>query len=115
MPQNNDCVFCKIARGETDADIVYETDDVIAFRDIHPKAPTHVLVVPKKHIPKLSEMEPQDTDVMGEVMLAAKRVAEQENRSDFNLVVNNGRGAGQTVFHFHVHLLAGDGGFFGKL
>lgn len=115
MPQHNDCIFCQIIRGESDADVIYETDDVIAFRDIHPKAPTHVLIVPKKHISKLSEMEPEDTDIMGKVMLAAGHVAEQENRSDFNLVLNNGRAAGQTVYHVHVHLLAGGSGFFGGL
>jgi histidine triad (HIT) family protein len=104
----NDCVFCRIAAGQQPADIVYESDTVLAFRDIHPQAPVHVLIIPRKHIAGIADLEPGDAAAMGEVMVAARTVAEQLGVQDaFRLVVNNGRKAGQSVFHIHVHLLSG--------
>ncbi len=102
------CIFCQIIAGEARADKVYETDDVLAFRDINPQAPVHILLVPKKHIARLADAAPDDQDVMGALMLAAKAVAEQEGVADgFRLVTNNGRQAGQSVFHLHFHLRGG--------
>src|SRR5690606_36298580 len=102
------CIFCQIIAGEALADKVYETDDVLAFRDINPQAPVHILLVPKKHIARLADAAPDDQDVMGALMLAAKAVAEQEGVADgFRLVTNNGRQAGLSVFHLHFHLMGG--------
>lgn len=102
------CVFCKIIAGEAPAKIIYETDTIMAFRDVHPAAPTHILIVPKKHISGLSELEPEDAALIGEIVLAAKLIAEQQETADgYRLVVNNGARAGQSVFHVHFHLLGG--------
>nr|MBN1229928.1 histidine triad nucleotide-binding protein [Anaerolineae bacterium] len=104
----NTCIFCKIIEGKAPAKIVYESDQVVAFHDIHPKAPVHILIVPRKHIPRIADLEPEDHGIMGEVIGAAKAVAEQFGVGDgFRLVVNNGAIAGQSVFHIHFHLLAG--------
>ncbi len=104
----NDCIFCRIVAGEAPGEKVYETDAVYAFRDTNPQAPTHILIVPKKHIPRVSEVEAEDAALMGELLLAARAVAEKEGVSGgFRLVVNNGSRAGQTVYHVHLHLLAG--------
>lgn len=100
-------IFQKIIDREIPADIVYEDDCSLAFRDINPQAPTHILVIPKKPIPKISEMEDHDQELIGRLMFSATRVAQQENLSDYRLVINNGAGVGQTVFHLHVHILAG--------
>ncbi len=104
----NDCVFCQISAGLHPADVVYESDTVLAFRDIHPQAPIHVLIIPRRHIARIADLEPGDAAVMGNVMVAARLVAEQLGVEDaYRLVVNSGRNAGQSVFHIHVHLLAG--------
>ena len=104
----SDDLFIKIINREIPADIIYETDEVLAFRDINPQAPVHVLVIPKKGIPRLVDAQPEDQDLLGHLMLAAGKVAEQLGVADaFRLVVNNGEGAGQTVFHLHLHILAG--------
>ena len=100
-------IFQKIIDKEIPADIVYEDDNALAFRDISPQAPTHILVIPKKPLASISEMGEEDTDIIGRLMLAATKVAKAENIEDYRLVVNNGAGAGQTVFHLHVHILAG--------
>ncbi len=100
-------LFQKIADGDIPADLVYEDDRAIAFRDIHPQAPTHLLIVPRKPIPRADAIEPEDEAMVGHLFTVARRVAAQEGLSDYRLVVNNGEGAGQTVFHLHVHLLAG--------
>lgn len=106
--RRSDCLFCKIVAGEVPADIVREGERTIAFRDINPQAPVHILLVPKKHIARLADAAPDDQDVMGALMLAAKAVAEQEGVADgFRLVTNNGRQAGQSVFHLHFHLMGG--------
>ena len=101
-------LFLKIIDRQIPADIVYETDDVLAFRDINPQAPVHVLIIPKRGIPRLADAVENDRDLLGHLMLAAGHVARQLGVDDaFRLVVNNGSGAGQTVFHLHLHLLAG--------
>ena len=100
-------LFQQIADGDIPADIVYQDDRAVAFRDIAPVADTHVLVVPRKPIPRADAVEPEDEALVGHLFTVARRVAEQEGLSDYRLVVNNGAGAGQTVFHLHVHLIGG--------
>jgi histidine triad (HIT) family protein len=101
-------LFGKIVRREIPADIIYEDELCLAFRDINPQAPTHVLLIPKKEIDKLSSARGEDQALLGHLLLAAGKVARQLGVGDaFRLVVNNGAQAGQTVFHLHLHLLAG--------
>ncbi len=102
-----DTLFGKIARGELPAEVVYEDDQAVAFRDIAPQAPTHVLVIPRKPIPRLSQSEDGDAALLGHLLGVARKVARQEGLEDFRVVVNDGAGAGQTVFHLHVHVLGG--------
>ena len=103
------CIFCGIANGEVPARTVLETEDVIAFHDLDPKAPTHVLVIPRRHIESIDAMEPGDEELIGRVMAAAKQVAKAEGIADagYRLVTNIGADAGQTVPHLHVHVLGG--------
>ncbi len=101
----SDCIFCKIARGEYNTDFLFEDEQVVAFKDINPQAPTHVLVIPRKHYSSVKELD--DETLMGHLITAAKKVAEKLGLSDFRIVVNTGPKAGQTVFHLHVHLLGG--------
>jgi Diadenosine tetraphosphate (Ap4A) hydrolase and other HIT family hydrolases len=105
----SDCLFCKMVSGEITPDIVYETETVLAFRDINPQAPTHVLIIPKKHIETLADMAEQDVLLMGEIMLVAKKVAEIEGiaESGYRTVFNCKQDAGQEVYHIHLHLLGG--------
>lgn len=101
-------IFSKVLRREIPADIVYEDEMCLAFRDINPQAPTHVLLIPKKEIDQLSNAEDADQALLGHLMLAAAKVARQLGVADaFRLVVNNGAAAGQSVFHLHLHILAG--------
>lgn len=101
-------IFGKIIRRELPADIVYEDERCLAFRDINPQAPTHVLVVPKKEIPRLSDAGADDEALLGHLLLAANEIARQLGIADaFRLVVNNGAEVGQSVFHLHLHILAG--------
>jgi histidine triad (HIT) family protein len=104
-----DCLFCKFVSGELDADTVFETDKVLAFRDINPQAPTHVLIVPRKHIATINDLTESDADEIGNLYLAAKKVAHDEGFSDkgYRVVMNCNAAAGQTVFHIHLHLLGG--------
>lgn len=104
-----DTLFGRIARGELPADIVYQDDDLVAFRDIGPQAPTHILIIPRKPIATLNDLEPDDAPLMGKLLLAAKRIAEQEGIAEdgYRVVINCNAGAGQTVFHLHLHLLGG--------
>lgn len=101
------CLFCRIVAGEIPSRKVHEDDRVVAFEDIAPKAPTHVLIVPRKHISKLDEASPEDATVIGEVALRAAAIAREHGLEDFRVVINNGEAAGQSVFHLHFHLLGG--------
>ncbi|MGB1465416.1 MAG: histidine triad nucleotide-binding protein [Alcanivorax nanhaiticus] len=100
-------LFSKIIDREIPADIIYEDDQCLAFRDINPQAPTHFLVIPKKPIAKLSDAKVEDQALLGHLLLIASQVAREEGLEDFRLNVNNGAGASQTVFHLHVHVLGG--------
>lgn len=103
-----DCIFCKIATGEVKARIVREDDDTVAILDLNPQAPTHVLIMPKRHIPHLADVLSADVELLGKLQLAAAETAKLlQVENAFRLVLNNGRGAGQSVDHLHYHLLAG--------
>ncbi len=104
-----DCIFCKIASEEIKADVVYQDEDVLAFRDLNPQAPHHVLVIPRRHIATVNDMGPDDAELVGKLFLGAKHVAAQLGVAEegYRLVMNCNRLAGQTVFHLHLHLLAG--------
>jgi histidine triad (HIT) family protein len=105
----DDCLFCKIAAGQIPAKVVHQDDDAVAFVDINPQAPTHLLVIPRKHIPTLNDLAPEDDVLVGKLhRLAAKLAAERGIAAEgWRAVVNTNRGAGQTVFHIHVHVLGG--------
>ena len=102
-------IFSKILRKEIPAKIVYEDDRAMAFHDVNPQAPTHVLVIPRQPIAQLSEAQEADEGLLGHLLGVAKKVAEQEGLTDYRVVINNGEGAGQTVFHLHLHVLGGRG------
>ena len=102
-------LFAKIINKEIPADIVFEDEHCLAFKDIAPQAPVHVLLVPKKPIDKLAEANPDDQALLGHLMLKAGEIAGQQGLTDFRLVVNNGAQVGQTVFHLHLHILGGRG------
>lgn len=104
-----DCLFCKIIDGEIPGDIVYENDNVLAFKDINPIAPVHILVIPKEHIATLNDLEEKHTQTMGELFLAAKKIASEKgiSESGYRTVFNCNKDAQQTVFHIHLHLIAG--------
>ncbi|CAM8622223.1 MAG: histidine triad nucleotide-binding protein [Burkholderiaceae bacterium] len=102
------CIFCKIVAGEIPAQKVFEDEDLLAFRDIHPKAPLHLLVIPKKHIESMASLAEADTQVMGRMMVLAGRLAAENGSPDgFRTVVNTGRVGRQEVYHLHMHLLGG--------
>jgi histidine triad (HIT) family protein len=105
----SDCIFCKMASGEIRPDVVYEDDQVLAFRDLNPQAPTHVLVIPRRHIGTLNELEPADAELTGRLFLAARQVAEAEGIAErgYRTVINCNAEAGQSVFHVHLHVLGG--------
>ena len=103
----SDCLFCRITAGEIPADIVLRTDDVVAFRDISPQAPVHVLVIPVEHHLNAGELAEANPLLAGQLLAAAKEVAALEGLSDYRLVFNTGADAGQSVFHVHVHVLGG--------
>jgi histidine triad (HIT) family protein len=103
-----DCLFCKISRKEIPAKLVYEDPDIFAFEDISPQAPTHILICPRKHIASLTNTQPEDAALLGRALrLAAQLATERGLAPGYRTVINNGRGAGQTVFHLHIHLLGG--------
>jgi histidine triad (HIT) family protein len=105
---SEDTLFSKIIRREIPADIVYEDDQCLAFRDITPQAPTHILIIPKKPIPKLSEAVEEDKALLGHLLFAVSAIAqEQKLDSGYRVVINTGEDGGQTVFHLHLHLLGG--------
>lgn len=101
------CPFCQIIAGELSATIVYRSIDIVAFRDSHPQAPTHLLVIPVKHIESIAAMQISDVDLMGRLVAAARDIAHNEGLAGFRLVINTGREAGQSVFHLHLHVLGG--------
>ena len=100
-----DCIFCTIANGNSE-NLLWEDDVIAAFKDIHPKAPVHILIVPKRHIGKLDDLE--DAELAGKLLMATKRVAEQQGvKGNYRVSTNNGKGAGQVVNHLHLHLISG--------
>ena len=106
---NNDCLFCKIINKEIEANIVYEDKHILAFKDIHPQAPVHILIIPKQHIEKISDLDEQKKDIVSNLILTANSLA-RDNKIDkqgYRLVFNSGADAGQLVFHIHLHLLGG--------
>ncbi len=104
-----DCIFCKIVNKEIPADIVYEDDKVVAFNDINPQAPYHILVIPKKHISTLLELTEEDKELIGHIYMVINKIAQEKGFADrgYRVVVNCKEEAGQTVFHIHFHILAG--------
>ncbi|MGR8934207.1 MAG: histidine triad nucleotide-binding protein [Gammaproteobacteria bacterium] len=102
-----ECLFCKIAAGEIKPDTVYEDDAILAFRDIHPQAPTHILIIPKTHVATLNEL--RDSQLAGRLLLVAAKIAEQERLAEqgYRTVINCNKHAGQEVFHLHLHILGG--------
>lgn len=104
-----DCLFCKIVSGQMSSAIVFDGKDVLGFRDINPAGPTHVLLIPKKHIKDLSEIGPQHAELLAEIAVAARELAESEGiaESGYRLVANTGPNAGQSVLHLHFHLIGG--------
>jgi len=105
----DDCLFCKILAGEVPSDIVYENEHVIAFKDIYPKAPFHVLIIPRKHIATLNDLQDEDTELAGRLFGAARDIAAKEGFADdgYRMMMNCGEGGGQIIFHLHLHLMAG--------
>ncbi len=103
------CIFCKIIARKVPSKIVYEDSLVIAFEDVNPQAPVHTLVVPKKHLPEIHSMTESDRELVGHLFFTAKKIAENRGleAKGYRMVINNGAGAGQTVFHVHLHLLSG--------
>ncbi len=106
---NLSCIFCKIAAGQAQAEIVYQDEQVTAFRDIHPVAPTHILIVPNRHIESVNDTNPEDISTLGGMFLVARKIAEVEKiaNSGYRLIVNTNADGGQTVFHLHMHLIGG--------
>ncbi len=106
---SKDCLFCKIAAGEIGGPLLYQDEHVTAFRDINPQAPTHILIIPNKHIASLNEAAAEDQAILGQLSLIATKLARDEGVADkgYRLVTNTGSDGGQAVFHIHVHLLAG--------
>lgn len=104
----DDCLFCRIERNEIPSERVYEDEDVIAIRDIAPKASTHLLVIPRKHIAGLNDLLPEDQVLMGKIMLLLPKLAKDQGlHYGYRTIINTGKGGGQEVFHLHVHLLGG--------
>ena len=101
------CMFCKFVSGAIKPAVVFETERVLAFKDINPQAPTHVLIIPKRHVATLNDLVAADAALMGEMLLAAKKVAADAGLADYRVAINCGAGAGQSVFHVHLHLLGG--------
>ena len=104
-----DCLFCKIIKGEIPSDKVYEDEEIVAFRDINPAAPIHILVIPKKHIASLAHMEKEDEIIVGKIYGVINKIAEEQGfkENGYRVIVNCGKDAGQEVMHLHFHLLAG--------
>lgn len=112
MSHDPDCVFCKIVQGVIPSKKVYEDEDILAFHDIRPSAPIHFLIIPKKHIPMLTDAMPEDTPLLGRMMALAPRLAKEQGarpgkEGGFKVVMNNGADGGQEVYHIHLHVAAG--------
>lgn len=105
----DDCLFCKIIKGEIPSEKVYEDDEILAFKDIHPAAPVHILVIPKKHIDSIAMLEKEDEPLIGKIYSVINKIAEEQGVKEdgFRVIVNCGRDGGQEVMHLHFHLLAG--------
>lgn len=103
----SDTIFSKIINREIPADIVYEDEHCLAFRDINPQAPVHILLIPKTPIPKLADAEDNQSELLGQLLLTIRQIAAEQQLEDYRVVLNNGAAAGQSVFHLHLHLLAG--------
>jgi len=106
---SKDCIFCKIVSGEIPSEKIYSDELITAFRDIHPVAPTHILIVPNKHIPSVNELAEEDELLTGRMLTVAKKLAAQEgiDENGYRLIINTGPHAGQVVFHLHLHLIGG--------
>lgn len=106
---DQECLFCKIAEGEIPTEFLYEDDVCVAFNDMHPQAPTHILLIPKKHVASLEESASEDKDLLGHLMLATASIAREMgfSKKGYRTVINTNEDGGQTVFHLHVHLLGG--------
>lgn len=104
-----DCLFCKMVKGEIDTKKVYEDEKIFAFEDINPQAPVHILIIPKKHFASLNEMEEVDKELVGHMFFTAAKIAKEKDiaESGYRTVFNTNKGAGQAVFHLHMHLLGG--------
>ena len=105
----DNCLFCKIIKGEIPSEKVYEDDEILAFKDIHPVAPVHILVIPKKHIASIAQMEKEDEALVGRIYTVINKIAEEQGVKEdgFRVIVNCGKNGGQEVMHLHFHLLAG--------
>ncbi len=103
----SDTIFAKIINREIPADIVYEDERCLAFRDVNPQAPVHILVIPKTPIARLADVEDDQQELLGYLLMILKNIATEQELKDYRVVINNGAGAGQSVFHLHLHLLAG--------
>lgn len=105
----SDCIFCKIANGEIPSEKVFESANVLAFKDINPEAPVHVIIIPRRHISSVNDIEDQDVNIIGDIFLAAKEIARRQGIADegYRIVTNCGEKAGQSVKHLHYHLLGG--------
>jgi histidine triad (HIT) family protein len=104
-----DCIFCKIANGETDTQLLFENDTVVVFRDIRPHAPVHLLIVPKKHIRSINDLTEDERSILADTIITAKSMAKEQgiDRSGYKLLFNVESGGGQVIFHLHMHLLGG--------
>ena len=104
-----DCSFCKIAHGQMDTSFMFENDHVVVFRDIHPHAPVHLLIVPKRHIRSINDLGPEDDQILAELIMTAKEMAKKEDvdQSGYKLLFNVEKGGGQVIFHLHLHLMGG--------
>ncbi|MBI5045792.1 MAG: HIT domain-containing protein [Candidatus Niyogibacteria bacterium] len=110
MPvKNGNCVFCEISAGKTDTDMVFDGNGIVAFTDIHPSAPVHILIVPKRHIVSVKDLEDGDRELVGQMTLVARDIARQKSLQGYKLVFNVGREGGQIIDHLHLHLLGGAG------
>ena len=102
---NTDCIFCKIANKEIPVPLIYESENIVAFNDISPQAPTHILVITKKHFESLNEVE--DSFLLGELLNSVREIAKKQGLKEYRTVINTGKMAGQAVFHIHLHILSG--------